>query len=161
MEELPFMNEDYSLWLLLSQTRSAMFKARHKKFGVYMHPNQAAALVMIWRYNGQATPTVLANNLFLEQHSTSELIERMRKKGLVTKTRDKTKGNIVRVAITDEGRKICSEMVQVDFIRGIMSELSATQRKQLRSFLSIIFRAVLRELNLDNHPDLPTNIPKR
>jgi hypothetical protein len=49
----------------------------------------------------------------------------------------------------------------VDFIRGIMSELSATQRKQLRSFLSIIFRAVLRELNLDNHPDLPTNIPKR
>jgi DNA-binding MarR family transcriptional regulator len=150
MDETPFMNEDYMLWLLLSQTRSATFKARHKKFGRYMHPNQAAALVMIWRYNGQATPTILANSLFLEPHSTTELVERMRKKGLVTKTRDKLMGNVVRVSITDEGRKICSEMVQVDFIRGLMSELTAEQRKQLRSCLSIIFRAARRELNMED-----------
>jgi DNA-binding MarR family transcriptional regulator len=155
MTELPIMNEDYRLWLLLTQTRSAIFKARHKKFGVYMHPNQAAALVMIWRYNGQATPTMLANNLFLEQHSISEMIERMRKKGLVAKTKDKIKGSVVRVSITDEGRKICSEMVQTDFISSLMSGLSAEQRKQLQTCLAIIFRTVLKELNMNSHPDLP------
>jgi DNA-binding MarR family transcriptional regulator len=148
MEELPFMDECYDLWLLLSRTRSSIFKARHKKFGQYMHPNQAAALVMIWRFGGQATLAGLANQLFLEPHSTSELVDRMQKKGLVTKTRDRTRGNIVRVSITDKGRKICSELVQADFIRGIMSELSTGQRQRLRSSLSILLRAALRELGM-------------
>lgn len=155
MVKLPFMDEHYELWLLLSQTRSAIFKARHKKFGRYMHPNQAAALVMIWRYDGQATPATLANLLFLEPHSISELVDRMQKKGLVTKTRDKTKGNMVRVSITEKGRKICSELVQADFVRGIMSELSASQRQQLGSCLSILCRTALRELGMeDKHPPL-------
>jgi len=156
MDKLPFMDEYYELWLLLSKTRSAIFKARHKKFGQYMHPNQAAALVMIWRYDGQVTLATLANQLFLEPHSISELIDRMQKKGLVTKTRDNTRANVVRVSITDKGRRICSELVQADFIRGLMSELSAKQRKQLWSCLSILFRATLRELGMEGeHPPLP------
>ncbi|OGO32479.1 MAG: hypothetical protein A2Z29_06660 [Chloroflexi bacterium RBG_16_56_11] len=81
MKELPFMDEQYRLWLLLSQTRSAVFKARHKKFGQYLHPNQAAALVNIWAYHGRTTPASLARQLFLEPHSASELIIRMEKKG--------------------------------------------------------------------------------
>jgi DNA-binding MarR family transcriptional regulator len=149
MEKLPFEDEYYELWLLLSRTRSAIFKARHKKFGQYMHPNQAAALVMVWRYNGQITPAVLANQLFLEPHSTSELIDRMQKKGLVTKTRDKIRGNMVRVSITERGRRICSELVQADFIRGIMSKLSEEQRQQLWSGLSVLCRAALRELGAE------------
>jgi DNA-binding MarR family transcriptional regulator len=153
VDKLPFIDEYYELWLLLSKTRSAIFKARHKKFGQYMHPNQAAALVMIWRYEGQITPAVLANQLFLEPHSISELVDRMQKKGLVTKTRDKTRGNMVRVSITEKGRKICSELVQADFIRGIMSELSARQRQQLWSYLSILCRTALKELGMeDKHP---------
>jgi len=156
MDKLPFMDEYYELWLLLSKTRSAIFKARHKKFGQYMHPNQAAALVMIWRYDGQVTLATLANQLFLEPHSISEQIDRMQKKGLVTKTRDKTRGNVVRVSITDKGQRICSELMQADFIRGLMSELSAKQRKQLWSCLLILFRATLRELGLEGeHPPLP------
>jgi DNA-binding MarR family transcriptional regulator len=153
MEKLPFMDEYYELWLLLSQTRSAIFKARHKKFGRYMHSNQAAALVMIWRYNGQATPAILANLLFLEPHSISELVDRMQKKGLVTKTRDKDRGNVVRISMTDQGQQICSELVQASFIRSLMSRLSATQRRQLRSCLSILFHAAVAELGTEGqHP---------
>jgi len=153
MVKLPFMDEHYELWLLLSQTRSAIFKARHKKFGRYMHPNQAAALVMIWRYDGQATPATLANLLFLEPHSISELVDRMQKKGLVTKTRDKNRGNVVRISMTDQGRKICSELVQADFIRSLMSRLSAAQRRQLSTCLSILFNAAVAELGMEGeHP---------
>jgi DNA-binding MarR family transcriptional regulator len=150
MDELPFIDEYYELWLLLSKTRSAIFKARHKKFGQYMRPNQAAALVMVWRYGGLITPAVLANQLFLEPHSTSELVDRMQKKGLVTKTRDKIKGNIVRVSITEKGRKICSELVHADFIRGIMSELSARERQHLRAGLSTLCRTALKELDMED-----------
>jgi DNA-binding MarR family transcriptional regulator len=125
MEKLPFIDEYYELWLLLSKTKSAIFKARHKRFGRYMHPNQVAALVTIWRYDGQATPAVLKNQLFLEPHSISELVDRMKEKGLVTKARDKNRGNVVRISITDTGQQICSELVHADFIRGLMLELSA------------------------------------
>ena len=85
MKKPPFMDEYYSLWLLLSQTRSAVFKARHKKFGKYLHPNQASVLVAIWVYDGETTPATIARQLFPEPHSASELINRMSEKGFVKK----------------------------------------------------------------------------
>jgi DNA-binding MarR family transcriptional regulator len=146
MKELPFDNEFYGLWLLLSQTRSAIFKARHKKFGQYMHPNQAATLVAVWRYSGQATPAMLSRHLFLEPHTTSELITRMAKKGLIKKSRDKTRKNGIRVSITEKGREMCSNVMHADFIRSIMSSLSEAQRQQLQSWLTILNEAAQKEL---------------
>ena len=150
MGENPFLDEYYKLWLLLSQTRSAIYKARHKKFGRYLHPNQAAALVMIRRYDGEITPTVLANHLFLEPHSISELVDRMQKKGLVTKNKDKSKGHIVRISLTEKGRGLSGELVQMDFIRKLMSSLSPEQRAQLWDCLSTLFQATLKELDMEN-----------
>jgi hypothetical protein len=63
---LPLIDEYYGLWLLLSQTRAAVFKARHKMLGKYVHFNQAAALVNIWTNNGRATPAMLSRHLFLD-----------------------------------------------------------------------------------------------
>jgi DNA-binding MarR family transcriptional regulator len=148
MEKTDLLDEYYRLWLLLSQTRSAIFKARHKRLGRYVHFNQAAALLTIWALEGQATPVVLSRHLFLEPHSASELIMRMEKKGLVTKNKDKVRGNIVRLSITEKGRKLCTEIVQVDFIRSIMSSLTKEQREQLSSLLSVLFRQALKELGI-------------
>ena len=156
MGKIPFLDEYYRLWLLLAQTRSAVFKARHKKFGQYLHPNQAAALVAIWAFEGQVTPAILSRYLFLEPHSASELIVRMEKKGLVTKSKDKKRGNIVRVSITKKGRDICYQAVQTDFIRSIMSSLSDEQREQLRLCLSILFSEAIKELGMEGEmPLLP------
>ena len=153
MQKNPFMDEYYRLWLLLSLTRSAIYKARHKKFGRYMHPNQAAALVMIGRYDGKITPTLLANNLFLEPHSISELVDRMQKKGLVEKTKDKNKGHVVRISLTDQGKTLAAELVQMDFIRDLMSSLTAEQRQQLWTCLTVLFRTTLKELGVES--DIP------
>jgi DNA-binding MarR family transcriptional regulator len=154
IEKLPFLDELYSLWLLLSQTRAAVFKARHKRVGQYVHFNQAAALVSIWGHNGQATPAILSRHLFLEPHSVSELIIRMEKKGLVTKRRDKERENIVRISITEKGREFCSRTVQADFIRQVMSSLSEEQREQLWKCLSILFNEALKELGMEAEPPL-------
>jgi DNA-binding MarR family transcriptional regulator len=143
------LDEDYKLWLLLAQTRSAIFKVRHKKVGQYLHPNQAAALVSIWMLEGQVTPALLARRLFLEPHTVSELIMRMEKKGLVSKTRDSKKGNVVRVSITEKGREVCRQSVGLELIHGLMSKLSEEQRKQLRSCLTILFEEALKELDIE------------
>ena len=149
MNKKPLLDDHYRLWLLLSQTRSAIFKVRHKKVGQYLHPNQAAALVSIWALDGQVTPATLSRRLFLEAHTVSELIIRMEKKGLVTKRKDRKKGNIVRISITKKGRQVCSQVMGQDLIRDIISSLSDEQREQLRTSLSILYREVLKQLGIE------------
>lgn len=141
----PF-DKQYELWLLLSQTRSAIFRARQKYIGQYLHPNQTIALCIIWSNNGMATPALISRILFLERHSVSELITRMEANGLVTKTRDETKKNVVRISITEKGRKIGYEAIQIDFIKKIISVLKTDQQEQMRIALSQLLKAAQQEL---------------
>jgi DNA-binding MarR family transcriptional regulator len=149
----PFpIDKVYDLWLLLSQTRSAIYRARQEKIGHYLHPNQALALCNIWAYKGQATPAMLSRNLFLERHSVSELISRMEENGLVKKTRDEKKKNVVRVAITEKGRKVGHEVIQREFVNGIISALTEEQQDQLRNFLNILLISAQKSLGTDVDP---------
>jgi DNA-binding MarR family transcriptional regulator len=155
MVESAFLDEYYFLWLLLSQTRAAIFKARDKKTGRYMPPNQAAALVLIWAFQGQATPTILSRYLCLERHSVSELITRMETKGFVYKNKKLKKA--VRVEITAKGQEICSRAMETNYIRQIMSRLSADQRGQLRQILQILLSTARDELGIRNLPPIPSS----
>jgi DNA-binding MarR family transcriptional regulator len=151
--DAPFpVDKTYDLWLLLSQTRSAIFRARQEKIGHYLHPNQALALCTIWAYRGQATPAMISRSLFLERHSVSELITRMEENGLVTKTRDEKKKNVVRVSITEKGRKVGNHVVQREFINGIIANLSIEQQEQLRSSLNILMQAAQKALGTEVDP---------
>lgn len=156
MTETPVFDEFYSLWLLLSQARSAIFKVRHKKVGQYLHPNQAAALIAIWSFQGQITPAALARRLFLEPHTVSELINRMQLKGLVVKKKDREKGNIVRISITGKGIEACKKIMGQELIHHFMSLLTARQREQLRECLSVLYKEALKELDIaETNPILP------
>jgi len=156
MVEKPVFDKYYSLWLLLSQTRSAIFKVRHKKVGQYLHPNQAAALISIWAFEGQVTPAALSRRLFLEPHSVSELIIRMQKNGLVTKKKDKKRGNVVRISITKKGREVCQQVMGQELIHQLLASLSDEQRKQLRECLLILYAEALKELGIEGElPLLP------
>jgi DNA-binding MarR family transcriptional regulator len=150
MHESFFSDKQYLLWLLLSQTRSAISRARQKKVGHYLHPNQATALCTVWAYNGQATPAMLSRHLFLERHSVSELISRMEEKGLVTKTKDPERKNIVRISITEKGREVGRQIIQIDFIRRIISNLTEDQQDQMQTGLSILLQAALKEMGIDD-----------
>jgi DNA-binding MarR family transcriptional regulator len=155
MDNSLVLDKYYRLWLLLSQTRSAIFKVRHKKVGQYLPPNQAAALVSIWALEGQVTPAALAHRLFLEPHSVSELIIRMEKKGLVSKTKDNVRGNVVRISITDKGRDVCLRAMGQDFIHRIIATLSDEQREQLDTCLTILYTEALKELGMEGEPAVP------
>lgn len=145
----PEFDEYYRLWLLLAQTRSAIFKVRHKVIGQYLHPNQAAALVSIWAMQGQITPAVLSRRLFLEPHSVSELIMRMQKKGLVSKKKDKKRGNVVRISMTEKGKEMCRHVMGKELIARVMSVLTDKQRDQLRTCLTVLMTEALRELGME------------
>jgi DNA-binding MarR family transcriptional regulator len=155
MDATSFIDEYYRLWLLLAQTRSAIFKAREKRTGRYMPPNQAAALVFIWGFKGQITPTVLARYFSLERHSISELISRMVASGYITKHRDEKDKKLVRISITPKGRDICIKVMDSEFIRSVMSELTDEQRDQLRTCLQILLKRAREELGIKTVPPMP------
>ena len=146
----PFMDEYHRLWVLLSQTRSALFKARHKRIKKYVHFNVAASLLQIWRYDGQVTMADLARRLFLEPNSASEIVKRLENKGYVRKTKDSGKGNIVKLWITEKGREFCREAAQPDFVREVISSLSKDQQEQLWTLLNILYDKALQELGLED-----------
>lgn len=73
----------------------------------------------------------------------------MEKKGLVTKRKDRKKGNIVRISITKKGQQVCSQAMGQDLIRDIISSLSDEQREQLWSSLSILYREALKQLGIE------------
>jgi DNA-binding MarR family transcriptional regulator len=144
------LDEYYRIWLLLSQTRSAIFKLRHKKVGYYLHPNQAAALISVWALNGKVTPATLARRLFLEPHTVSELIIRMEKKGLVTKKRDRKNATVVRITITKKGREVCQKSMGQELIHQVVSRLSDEQRAQLETSLEILFQEAIKQLGQED-----------
>jgi MarR family transcriptional regulator, organic hydroperoxide resistance regulator len=144
--EKPSFGKYYNLWLLLSQTRSAIFKVRHKKIGQYLPPNQAAALISIWGMEGRITPLQLSRRLFLEPHTVSEIVSRIEKKGLVTKEKERHIGNTVRIKITEKGIETCKKVMGQDLIGEYMSRLSEEQRVYLKESLMILYRAALKDL---------------
>jgi DNA-binding MarR family transcriptional regulator len=143
------LSEDYRLWLLLNKTRSSIYKLRHKKVGQYLPPNQAAAMVTVWLLDGQATPLEVSRQLFLEPHSVSELVDRMERKGLVSKRKDPRKKNVVRLSITEKGRELCEKVMGKELIRDVMSSLKKEEQEQLWSLLSKVFKASLLELGVE------------
>jgi MarR family transcriptional regulator, organic hydroperoxide resistance regulator len=151
-EDLLPDDKQHTLWLLLSQTRSAIFRARQERVGHYLHPNQALALATIWGQNGQATPAIISRALFLERHTVSELISRMEEKGLVTKSRDPKRKNVVRVAITEKGREVGRQYIQRDFIAGIIGNLTNEQQEQMRQSLTILMDATQKILGTSAEP---------
>jgi MarR family transcriptional regulator, organic hydroperoxide resistance regulator len=142
------LGEDYLLWILLNQTRVAVFKAREKQTGKYQYPNQAAALIIIWSRSGKATPTLLSRYLFLERHTASELITRMEENGLVTKKRDAILKSVVRISITDKGKEICTHHMDSVFIGEMMSLLTIRQRAQLKSILSVLLNKACEKMGV-------------
>jgi DNA-binding MarR family transcriptional regulator len=149
MSDKPFFDEYYNLWLLLSQTRSAIFKVRHKKVGQYLPPNQAAALVSIWEREGRITPLELSRRLFLEPNTVSEIISRMQKKGLVSKEKERQQGNVVRISITEKGLEVCKKVMGQDLIRHYMSKLTVEQQKMLWEILTVLYNTALKELGIE------------
>ena len=89
MEDRTIRNEDFELWVLLRHTVDAMLRAREKelrKTGISRI--QSAVLFIVKNIATPATPLAISRRLLREPHSTSELLSRMAKKGLVKKVKD-------------------------------------------------------------------------
>ncbi len=136
------------LWVLLAQTREAMYKARKKELSRYsISPRQVAVIATIKAIGDKATPAEISRRLVRESHSVGTILDRMEKQGLIRRDKDLERRNFVRVSITEKGQQVYSQVANKESICKIVSALSPRQRQQLMSCLEILRSTALREID--------------
>jgi len=148
---------EYQTWFLLHEVDTGIQRSMEselKPFGVSVI---ATGLLYILKSSDEpVTLTELSGWLFRKPHSVSELISRMAKQGLVTKTADPQKKKGVRVSITPKGDQILSEyMEEMQVISKIMSSLSEEETKYFKACLEKIRKSVIEELVLSAQRPFP------
>ena len=140
-------DEDYNLWVLLAQTRDALYKARQKELNKYdISPRQSAVLFIIQAIGAHATAAEIARYLFRETHSTYELLLRMEKEKLIKGTKNRNNKKPVSFKLTQKGLKAYNHSQERKAIREIISCLTKEEREQLKSSLKKLQDTALRLL---------------
>ena len=149
MEHLSNVSPDYTLWVLLGQTRDLLRKVRQRELNQYgISIRQGFTLSIIKAMGNKATPTSIARRQFREPHSVSELLNRMEKKGLVRKSNDPHSKTLVRVGLTKKGLEVYRQTIKLESVHKIISSLSEEDREKLRSCLQVLMDKALKELGI-------------
>ncbi len=145
-----YSDEDQDLWLFLTHTRYAIYRAREKELQRYgVSPEQVGVLFIVQSLGNRATPSEISRFIVRQPHTVSALIERMEEKGLIKKFHDLDKKNLVRVSLTEKGQKVYDLSTKRGPIHRVMGVLDSLERGQLLKILDKLNTAARKELGLD------------
>jgi DNA-binding MarR family transcriptional regulator len=74
---------------------------------------QERILTLVYYAKDPLTPSMLAALLLQETHSVSGLLNRLEDRDLITRTRDRQDRRVVWVGLTEEGRKVAEEAIDI------------------------------------------------
>lgn len=132
----PFEPE-YRLWRLMDYTARLINAARAKPlFKIGLSKETAAILSAVLRLHNNAMPIEIARYGIRKPQTTTSMINKMVKKGLLVRTIDKTKKNIFRISLTEKGRIAHQKMTSLKIYKKIMSTISEEQKKNLEETLN-------------------------
>ncbi|MCK9356689.1 MAG: MarR family winged helix-turn-helix transcriptional regulator [Dehalococcoidia bacterium] len=152
----PCDDRDQELWLLLEQTRNAIYKARSLELEQYgVSPVQAGTMFVIYAMGGKTRPADIARWLVREPHSISGLLSRMETDGLLKREPDPDRRNAVSISLTEYGRDICLKTFQRESVKQILSCLGEDERKQLLSSLIHLRDRALKDRRMRSKPPFP------
>ena len=139
MREFLFPDLYWQAWAVLVQTRHRLHETLKKAMEpLGVSPRQAAVLMIIEGIDGPATPAEISRWLNRERPSVSVLLERMKRKGLIEKTKDFNRKNLVRVTLTEKGKETIDALMEMKIVAPIFSTISEEQLQQLMSYLTIL-----------------------
>ena len=150
MKKVSAIDQNYKLWVLLQQTADVIFEARGNELRQYgLPPMQAAVLFVIQAIGDEATPAKIARWMLRRPHSISMILDRMVETGLIRKTKDLHRKNLIRVTLTEKGQQLYNQSLKRKPINRIMSSLSEEERQQLRLYLQKLRDKGLKEVGMD------------
>ena len=139
------------LWVMLHQSRDAIFKLRERELRGYgITATQASILFTIVEIGGNPTAAEISRHLIRESHSVSTILSRMEKQGLVTKENDIKRKNLVRVSLTEKGRYLYQEAAKRKSILKIISKLPSAECEQLILSLQKLRDMAVKDLGIED-----------
>ena len=151
------LGRENELWLLLRQASNLIYKAIEselRQLGSATYA-QATVLWIVKAIGEQATPAEISRWLIREPHAISMLLNQMEKKGLVRKTKDLDRKNMVRVTLTDKGEEALRQAQMLEIISKVMSCFSHEEQDSLREYLLTLRSKALEELGIKHEMALP------
>jgi DNA-binding MarR family transcriptional regulator len=147
-------DRDYDLWLLLARTHYRVKQARTNELRNYgISPEQAGILFYVQNNKDNAKPSDLARWMLREPQTITSNINGMVKKGLIKKTQDKIRKNVVRLSLTEKGEKAYVQSIKRDSFHRILAVLTEEQRQALLNTLHDLLRSVQIETQEYHHSE--------
>jgi DNA-binding MarR family transcriptional regulator len=148
-------DEFQDLYLLFARARYLTFRARERELQRYgLTPEQSQVLFVTQALKNKATPAAISRLLLRQPHTVSAIIDRMAKKGLIKKSKDLERKNMVRVTVTEKGKEAYEVTTKRGPIHRILSALDKEERQQFRQYLEKVMVKAREELGMDRD-DLP------
>ena len=147
---------EYDLWILLSRVYHMIAKLRNVEMNKYgILPVQAYMLYMIQAMGNATTPAELSRFVYQQRNSVSDILKRMEKQGLITKSKSTGRNGRVLVRMTEKGKKALQLSEQREHLHNIMSVLNEEKKQQLESVLELLRDRAIEEFSSDRKSVLP------
>lgn len=151
------IDRERELWLLLRQANNLIYKAIEselRQLGSATYA-QATVLWIVKAIGDGATPAKISRWLIREPHAISMMISQMERQGLVRKTKDLERKNMVRISLTDKGEEALRQAQTSEAISKVMSCFSNEEKDCLREYLLTLRSKALEELGIKYEMALP------
>ena len=140
MKDAAQMNGNEKTWERLVVTYTVLERAREVELGqAGLSLPQAAVIYFLKIAREPLTPSKLSRLIYKEPHTLSGLLSRMEAQGLVKKTKDLKRKNLVRVSLTKKGEESFKRQVNVRTVRNVTSCLSSKELASLNELLAKLY----------------------
>jgi DNA-binding MarR family transcriptional regulator len=151
-----YSDTNYRIFALTMQVRDCLLKVRTAELANYgISAIEALALFVIDDLGDGATPAEIARKMFREHNTVTALLNRMGKKGLVTREKDRARRNLWRTSLTEQGKDICHKVMKLESIRSSLVELTDSDKRDLETRLKSIRDNALKQLSTQPTIDFP------
>jgi DNA-binding MarR family transcriptional regulator len=112
-------------------------------------PEQGAALMGIYVLGNNTTAAELSRYSLREPASTTIILKRLEKQGLISRSDDAHRKNISRISLTDKGYKYYQKALNIKSLDRVLSKLTEQHKSDLWQVQDEFRRHAFKELNID------------
>ena len=142
-------DKDYTLLTQLLQVADIFVKVRERELlPQNLSATSAAILFLVEAMGKDVTPAKISRMLLREPHSVSGILMRMEKQGLLKRTKNMERKNLIRITLTAKGENTLKQAMKKEGVKHVLSKLSEEQRRQLKGSLLALKEAGMKELHL-------------
>ncbi len=142
-------DKDYTLLTSLLQVADIFVKVRERELlPQNLSATGGAILFLVEAMGKDVTPAKISRMLLREPHSISGILMRMEKNGLLKRTKNMERKNLIRITLTAKGENALKQAMKKSGTTHVLSKLTEEQRSKLKQSLSVLKEAGMKELHL-------------